>query len=198
MAGQKQDDQLEHTSSSYVRIRDEALKTCHRRWTTGRSGKRGSGISVPVAWHDDDDNSHIHVHNPNISGNIVNNNDELQWTNEHTSLKKYISHALFSKCWCFLCVRDELVTGRDCSTSFSSWLGCSTVGLWGPKYLCLQLAHILASCFQLTQTVSTLVILFFNIHLLPLFFRLFTQVHILIDRSVEGQPITILINQLRH
>ena len=31
MAGQKQDDQLEHTFSSYVRIRDVALKTCQRR-----------------------------------------------------------------------------------------------------------------------------------------------------------------------
>ena len=28
MAVQKQDDQLEHTFSSYVRIRDVALKTC--------------------------------------------------------------------------------------------------------------------------------------------------------------------------
>ncbi len=31
MAVQKQDDQLEHTYSSYVRIRDVALKTCQRR-----------------------------------------------------------------------------------------------------------------------------------------------------------------------
>ena len=54
MAGQKQDDQLEHTYSSYVRIRDVALKTCQRRWTIGRSGERGSGISVLAAWHDDD------------------------------------------------------------------------------------------------------------------------------------------------
>ena len=29
LAKQKQDDQLEHTYSSYVRIRDVALKTCH-------------------------------------------------------------------------------------------------------------------------------------------------------------------------
>ena len=54
MAGQKQDDQLEHTSSSYVRIRDVVLKTCQRRWTIGRSGERGSKISVPAARHDDD------------------------------------------------------------------------------------------------------------------------------------------------
>ena len=55
MAEQKQDDQLEHTFSSYVRIRDVALKTCQRRWTIGRSGKRGSWISVLAARHDDDD-----------------------------------------------------------------------------------------------------------------------------------------------
>ena len=50
-------DQLEHTYSSYVRIRDVALKTCQKRWTIGRSGERGSGISVLAARHDDDDGS---------------------------------------------------------------------------------------------------------------------------------------------
>ena len=51
----KQDDQLEHTYSSYVRIRDVVLKTCRRRWTIGRSDERGSVISVLTARHDDDD-----------------------------------------------------------------------------------------------------------------------------------------------
>ena len=55
MAKQKQDDLLEHTYNSYVRIRDVALKTSQRRWTIGRSGERGSGISVLAARHDDDD-----------------------------------------------------------------------------------------------------------------------------------------------
>ena len=55
MAEQKQDDLLEHTYSSYVRMRDVALKTCQRRWTIGRSGERGSGISELAARHDDDD-----------------------------------------------------------------------------------------------------------------------------------------------
>ena len=50
----KQDDQLENTYSSYVRIRDVAQKTCQRRWTIGKSGERGSGISVRAARHDDD------------------------------------------------------------------------------------------------------------------------------------------------
>ena len=55
MAEQKQDDQLEHTYSIYVRIWDVSLKTCLRRWTIGKSSERGSGISVLAAWHDDDD-----------------------------------------------------------------------------------------------------------------------------------------------
>ena len=55
MAVQKQDDQHEHTFSNYVRIQDVVLKTCLGRWTIGKSGERGSGISVLPAWHDDDD-----------------------------------------------------------------------------------------------------------------------------------------------
>ena len=45
MAEQKQDEQLEHTYSSYLRILDVALKTCQRWWRIRRSGDRGSGIS---------------------------------------------------------------------------------------------------------------------------------------------------------
>ena len=55
-AAQKQDDQLERTFSSYVRIQDVVLKTYLGRWTMRRSGERGSGISVlPVRYDDDDD-----------------------------------------------------------------------------------------------------------------------------------------------
>ena len=54
MVEQKQDDQLEHTYSSYVRIREVALNTYQRRWTIGKSGERVSGISVLAARHDDD------------------------------------------------------------------------------------------------------------------------------------------------
>ena len=52
IAQQKQGDQL---YSSYVGIPDVALKTCQRRWMIGRSGERGSGISVLAARYDDDD-----------------------------------------------------------------------------------------------------------------------------------------------
>ena len=57
IAKQKQDDQLEHICSSYVRIWDVALKTCQKRWMIGRGGERG--ISVLVARHDDDDSYQI-------------------------------------------------------------------------------------------------------------------------------------------
>ena len=55
MAAQKQDDQHERTYSSYVRIQVAVLKTYLGRWTIGRSGERGSGISVLPARYDDDD-----------------------------------------------------------------------------------------------------------------------------------------------
>ena len=61
MAVQKQDDQHEHTFSNYVRIQDIVLKTCLRRWTIGKSGERGSGISVLPARHDDDDDIYIYI-----------------------------------------------------------------------------------------------------------------------------------------
>ena len=50
----KQDHQLEHTYSSYVRILDVA-KGCWRPWTIGRSGETWPGASVLAARHDDDD-----------------------------------------------------------------------------------------------------------------------------------------------
>ena len=82
----------------------------------------------------------------------------------HFFIKIYISHTLFSKGWCLLCVRDELETGTDCYIDPSSSLdiaallphlgwGFSTVGHWGPKALCLPLALTSVSCLQLTWTV---------------------------------------------
>ena len=62
MAELKQDNQLEHTYSSYVRIRDVTLKTCQRRLTIGRNGQRGSGISELAARHDDNDDVYIYIY----------------------------------------------------------------------------------------------------------------------------------------
>ena len=55
MAEQKQGDQYEPTYSSSVRIWDVAPRTCQKRRTIGRSGERGSGISMLVAQDDDGD-----------------------------------------------------------------------------------------------------------------------------------------------
>ena len=71
MAKQKQDDQLELTYSSYVRIQDVTLKTCQRRWIIGRSGERGSGISVLVARHDDDDDDDISLYCKSGRWNVI-------------------------------------------------------------------------------------------------------------------------------
>ena len=60
MAAQKQDDQLERTFSSYVRIRDVVQKTYLGRWTRGGCGERGSGISVLPARYDDDDDDNTY------------------------------------------------------------------------------------------------------------------------------------------
>ena len=55
MDEQRQDVQLEPTYSSSVLIQDVALRICQKRWTVGRCGERGSGLSMLIAQHDDDD-----------------------------------------------------------------------------------------------------------------------------------------------
>ena len=63
IAEQKLDDQHEHTFSNYVRRRDVVHKTCQwRYYTIGKSGERGSGISVLPARHDDDDDDDIYIY----------------------------------------------------------------------------------------------------------------------------------------
>ena len=56
MDGQRQDDQLEPTHSSSVSIRDVVLKTYLKQWTIEKDGEKGSGISMLIERHDDDDN----------------------------------------------------------------------------------------------------------------------------------------------
>ena len=125
----------------------------------------------------------------------------------NTLLYKNISLTLYSReGWCWLCVRGELETGTDCyiltqsssdhsSTSFASWLGCSTVDHWGQQALSLQAdSHAGILCpnwlqlqLELTQAVCDS---WLYDCLSSTYFRLFTQVHLLIDGSVEGQYVT--------
>ena len=103
-----------------------------------------------------------------------------------------------------LCVKDELETGTDCNIDPSSpldhssifshlGLGCSTVGHWGSQSpqsaSWFSRWHPVSDCLKPSEL---LVILFSNVHQLPLFFCLFTQVHLLIDGSVAGQYITLV------
>ena len=162
--------------------------------------------------------------------------------NERTNffIKIYLSHFILDDGWCCLCVRGELETGTDCyiltqsssdhsSTSSAFWLGCSTMGHWGPQALSLKAdshAGILSptdsncnwnsnwpkpsvapgyiivsrppvSCGRMhlhrIQPRPQVKVIFW--YLRPdapvlLFFRLFTQVHLLIDGSVASQYVT--------
>ena len=55
MAVQKRDDQHENTFNNYVMIRDVVRRPAWGDERIGKSGERGSGISVLTARHDDDD-----------------------------------------------------------------------------------------------------------------------------------------------
>ena len=55
MDEQRQDDQLEPVYNSSVPIQDVALKTYLEQWTIETGGKRGSGRSILLAQHDEDD-----------------------------------------------------------------------------------------------------------------------------------------------
>ena len=86
MAVQKQDDQHERTFSSYVRIRDIVLKTCLGRWTIGRSGERGPGISVlPARDDDDDDDIYIYIY-------IYIKSSNLKSSKHHVDRRSILEH----------------------------------------------------------------------------------------------------------
>ena len=55
MDKQRQDDQLEPIYNNTVLIQDVDLKTYRVRWTIETGGGRGSGRSVLMVQHDDDD-----------------------------------------------------------------------------------------------------------------------------------------------
>ena len=67
----------------------------------------------------------------------------------------------------------------------------------GPKpsvFRWLSIWHLVPNYLQiqLTQAVCLLVIFLFSVHLLPLFFRLFTQMHLLIDgRSMVATCVSV-------
>ena len=62
MAEQRQGDQLAPTHSSTVGIRGVALNTRRKRWTIGRVGEKGLGISMLMTWQNDDDDDDTYIH----------------------------------------------------------------------------------------------------------------------------------------
>ena len=139
----------------------------------------------------------IHIHKTNISGNIVNNNDKLQWTNKHLLYKNIISH--------FILERVDI----GCVWEVN-WRRGQTATYW-PKVI-LTIAALLshfgwAAQPWVTESPKPSVCRWLSRwHLVPnwlkpsvswLFFcltstcfRVFTQVHLLIDSSVEVQYVT--------
>ena len=138
--------------------------------------------------------SHIHKK----SGNIIKDNDELQWTNEYTSLLKYISHTLFSKGLMFLwCVRDRWRQGQTAiltqlllliiarcvifknplNTSSTSWLGLlnrgslRAVALSGAFSVC-KLVLSLAFLSSTNSTATGICLYYF---ITPTCFRFFLR-----------------------
>ena len=134
--------------------------------------------------------------------------NQTQYTNfnerTNTLLYKNISITLYSRKGDVCCVW-EMSWRRGQSDILTQVLLATTAALllhlgwvaqpWvneGPKpSVCrwLSLRHLVSNW---VKPSVHLVILLFNDHLLPLFFRLFTKMHLLIDGSVEGQYITLI------
>ena len=121
----------------------------------------------------------------------------------HFFIKIKISHTLFSNGWCLLCVRKEWRRGRTAILTqvlprplqhffrILAWV-VQPGFTKGPKpsvWIWFSLRHPVSNWLELS---GHLVMLLSNLHLLMLFFRLFTPVHLLIDGSVEGQYITFV------
>ena len=116
----------------------------------------------------------------------------------NTLLYKNISLTLYSrKGWCLCCVwwvetgTDSYIdpSSLDHNCTFASWLGLFNRGSLRDAALSLQ-AGSHSDIPVSTNLTPRAPIFFHTAHLLPLFFRLFTQVHLLIDSSVKSQYIT--------
>ena len=99
--------------------------------------------------------SHIPIHNTCISGNIMTTSMNER---THFFIKVYLSHFI-RKSWCFLCLRSELESERDChiltpsssdhsSTSFAFWWAAQPWALRA-EALCLELVLTPATYLQL-------------------------------------------------
>ena len=84
IAERKLVDQHEPTYSSSVRIRVVALRTSRKRWTIGRGGERGSGISVLMARQDDDGNLQFGISSLIIYHQMKQNSEDILFRGHKT------------------------------------------------------------------------------------------------------------------
>ena len=80
--------------------------------------------------------SRIYIHNTNICRNIGNNNDELQWKNEHFFIKIYLSHFILERVMFLVC---------------EGWAGDGDRLLFWPKVLLSTIAALLPHLDLVTQ-----------------------------------------------
>ena len=116
MAEQKQDDQLEPTFNCSVRIRDIALRPCQKRWTIGRSGERGSGISVLVARQDDHEEIYIYYKYKSLILSLIIRLISDLWISLSFSFEMYLYHHHHHHI--VLAARISLTLSRHFSLSF--------------------------------------------------------------------------------
>ena len=125
----------------------------------------------------------------------------------------YLSHFILERVNASVICERWVETGTDCyidptflltiarcvifknplSTSSASWLGLLNRGSLRATSLSLQLALTLAFLSLTNSTAAdTCLYSFITSTCFRFFFRLFTQVHLLIDSSVKGQYTTVL------
>ena len=131
----------------------------------------------------------------NIHGNIINCNDNFN-KRSNTLLYKNISLTRYSRKGDVYCEWE--MSWRQGQTAILTQVLLSTIAALLPPLgwvaqLWVKLVLTPASCLRLTRTARAPGYIISNAHTLPLFFRLFTQVHLLTDGSVEGQYITFIL-----
>ena len=131
-------------------------------------------------------------------------NDDFNNERTHFFIKIYLSHFIFKTVMFVVCERwVGNKDGLQYWPKFTSWpeqqhfflilaLVSQPCVTEGHKALSLQTGFHASILSPIDSKTGHLVILLSNIHLLLLFFRLFTQVHLLTDGSVKGKYITML------
>ena len=145
----------------------------------------------------------LYSRNTNISRNIIKHNIRTSMNERtHFIIKIYLSHLILERV--MFVVSERWAGDRDRQLYWSKFF-------WPYQHFFLIMAGVaqpwvtegpkpsVCRWFSLQHLVSNwlvpsghMVILLSNANLLPLFFHLFTQVHLLIDGLVEGQYITVL------